>query len=245
MQWLAEAIAKIQKDAEPHIKEINGSSWTDKSLDRIDNILRARPLEFHSLNSLVTFLADNNDHIEYTRIIKVEDERTVSVYSPLDSDRERENIATATALTPGFKFGEFMDTETFIIASQAKFLSNEDLEKVHSFAGTVSVKSVNQYSDDGVSQSAVVKTGIAAKDECIVPNPVTLRPFRTFIEVGQPESKFIFRLKDGKNYGADCVFAALFEADGGAWKLEAMKNIGEYLAKACAEAEVKKYTIVS
>ena len=245
MQWLLEAIEKIQKDATPNIFNMWDGKYTDKKLERIDKELRAEPFEFHSLNSLASFLADNNDLIEYTRIIKVEDERTVSVYSPLNGDRKREVIARAVALTPDFGFERFMDTETFIIATQAKFLPNEDLEKVQNFAGTVQTKTVNQYSDDGISQSAVVKTGIASKDECIVPNPVTLRPFRTFTEVEQPESRFVFRLKDGNQYGAACVLAALFEADGGAWKLEAMKNIGEYLRKICAEKEVKNYTIVS
>ena len=46
-----------------------------------------------------------------------------------------------------------------------------------------------------------------------VPNPVTLRPFRTFIEVEQPESKFIFRMREGGR-------CAIFEADGahGSWR---------------------------
>ena len=55
-----------------------------------------------------------------------------------------------------------------------------------------------------------------------VPNPVALVPFRTFIEVEQPESKFVFRVKDGPQMG-------LFEADGGEWRLAAMLRIKEYL----------------
>ena len=59
----------------------------------------------------------------------------------------------------------------------------------------------------------------------MVPNPVTLRPYRTFTEVTQPESEFVFRMKDDSM----SVYCALFEADGGAWKREAMKNIKEHL----------------
>ena len=51
-----------------------------------------------------------------------------------------------------------------------------------------------------------------------------LRPYRTFTEVVQPASDFIFRMKEDR--GITC---ALFEADGGAWKNAAMKNIKEYL----------------
>ena len=32
-----------------------------------------------------------------------------------------------------------------------------------------------------------------------VPNPVGLAPYRTFTEIGQPESKFVLRLKNGLN----------------------------------------------
>jgi len=58
--------------------------------------------------------------------------------------------------------------------------------------------------------------------DVLVPNPVVLAPFRTFPEVIQPESKFIFRMQSGPQ-------AALFEADGGAWRNEAMGRIKTYL----------------
>lgn len=44
----------------------------------------------------------------------------------------------------------------------------------------------------------------------------------TFAEVAQPESEFVLRLKEGNRVG-------LFEADGGAWELNAMANIANYL----------------
>lgn len=77
-----------------------------------------------------------------------------------------------------------------------------------------------------MTQKATVKTGIASKGEAIVPNPVILKPYRTFVEVDQPLSQFVFRMKQDKYDGIQC---ALFEADGGAWKIEAMKSIKEYL----------------
>lgn len=95
------------------------------------------------------------------------------------------------------------------------------------FAGTVENGTVAEYGDDGVSQKATIKTGIATKADAKVPNPVRLRPYRTFIEVEQPESAFVFRMRDnGDRGGVEC---AIFEADGGAWKNAAMKSIKEYL----------------
>lgn len=84
------------------------------------------------------------------------------------------------------------------------------------------------------------RTGIASKGDAIVPNPVKLKPYRTFLEVDQPVSEFIFRMKQDKYDGVLC---ALFEADGGAWKMEATERIKKYL-----ESELKEYdnfTVIS
>lgn len=51
-----------------------------------------------------------------------------------------------------------------------------------------------------------------------------LRPFRTFLEVEQPESEFLLRVDPDEGIG-------FFEADGGIWKLEAKKNIADYFLK--------------
>lgn len=76
------------------------------------------------------------------------------------------------------------------------------------------------------TQKATVKTGVASKADAVIPSPVRLKPYRTFTEVDQPESDFVFRMKEDKYDGVQC---ALFEADGGAWKLHAMESIQEYL----------------
>lgn len=94
------------------------------------------------------------------------------------------------------------------------------------FAGTMEAGTIAEYGDDGVTQKATVKTGIASKGEAIVPNPVKLRPYRTFLEVEQPASEFIFRVKQNKYDGISC---AIFEADGGAWKIAATSSIKDYL----------------
>lgn len=60
----------------------------------------------------------------------------------------------------------------------------------------------------------------------IVPNPVILRPYRTFLEVEQPESKFIFRIKEGRD---GTPMFKLIEADGGLWKYEAVASIKAFL----------------
>lgn len=68
------------------------------------------------------------------------------------------------------------------------------------------------------------RQGIALKERVEVRPRVVLQPFRTFLEVDQPESEFLLRVDAEKGVG-------LFEADGGVWKLEAKKNIAAYFAK--------------
>ncbi|MCP8859456.1 hypothetical protein LBW12_05385 [Latilactobacillus curvatus] len=75
-----------------------------------------------------------------------------------------------------------------------------------------------------MSQAVTIKTGVASVDQVKVPNPVGLAPYRTFNEVTQPTSNFVFRMREGMK-------SAIFEADGGAWKLEAMSNVKDFLTR--------------
>ena len=121
---------------------------------------------------------------------------------------------------------------------QSKFVPNEDRELLLKFAGTVEAGTVAQYGDDGVTQKATIKTGLTSKGEALIPNPVVLRPYRTFLEVKQPESAFIFRMREG--HGVEC---AIFEADGGAWQIEAMQNVKAYLEKELKG--MKRFTVIA
>ena len=85
-----------------------------------------------------------------------------------------------------------------------------------------------QLSDDGITQQVVAKQGALLAADVKVSPIYQLAPFRTFIEVEQPESEFLFRVSD-KN-----IFA-LYEADGGAWKIKAKANIRAFFANAFAQ----------
>ena len=68
-----------------------------------------------------------------------------------------------------------------------------------------------------------------------MPSPCRLTPYRTFTEVQQPTSDFIFRLSDGRN---DEVYCALYEADGGAWRSVAKENIRKYLEEQLSDVAI-------
>ena len=78
--------------------------------------------------------------------------------------------------------------------------------------------------DNGVTQTVEARQGVALNALVEIKPRVMLRPFRTFLEVEQPESEFLLRVDPDEGIG-------FFEADGGIWKLEAKKNIADYFLK--------------
>lgn len=217
---------------------INGENYTDRPVNRVDRELRAEPVKMSTLTSLTDYLKAGIDDMAEKMLVQVVSPVSVRVISVLDMDRKRECLVEVSASIPDFEYGRYMDQESFIIALQAKFLPGDDRDLLLKFAGTVKDESITEYGDDGVTQKAKIKTGISTVGDAIVPNPVKLTPFRTFTEVEQPESAFVFRMRQGR--GVEC---AIFEADGGAWKNAAMGHIKEYL-----ETELKgypRYTVIS
>lgn len=222
------------------VLDINGGKYVDKDVHRVDKELRASAIQMNTLTSLVDYLKAGVDSMADKMLVQVVSPMKVRVLSMLDADRKREELVDVKAMIPDFEYGRYMGNERFIIALQSKFIANDDRALLLQFAGTVKDESIAQYGDDGVTQKATIKTGITSVGDAVVPNPVKLRPFRTFIEVEQPESAFVFRMRQAEGHGVEC---AIFEADGGAWKNAAMKSIKEYLQYELAE--LPQFTVIS
>jgi hypothetical protein len=238
MDMTRDALQYVVGLKEANLLDVNGDTYTDKEIYRVDNNLRAAAIEMNTLTSLVDYAKSFTVEMSDQMLVQVVSPTEVKLISCLDSDRKRECLVNVEAMIPEFSYGRYMDHESFIIALQSKFIDNKDRELLLKFAGTVKDESIAQYGDDGVTQKATIKTGITSVGEAIVPNPVNLKPFRTFVEVDQPESAFIFRMR--QNNGVEC---AIFEADGGAWKNEAMRNIKKYLGFALDE--LPQFTVIS
>ncbi len=236
---IKEALKWIVESQQEKIIESKGSRYTDLRMDRLDDCLRASAIKTTTLSGLVDYIKSNADKMADHMLVHVVSPTEVKLISMLDGDRKRECLVEVRADIPDFAFGKYMDTEEFLIGIRSKFIQNEGAEALLQFAGTVENGTVATYGDDGISQSATVKVGIAGKDTKLVPNPVKLRPYRTFTEVEQPESEFVFRMKDYERR----VSCAIFEADGGAWKREAMKNIKSHLEFELAD--LSQFTVIS
>lgn len=212
--------------AEPNFEVYGDVRYVDKKMYPMDGCQRAAAIEMSTLTGLVDYIKSQIDASTDKMIVHVVSPTEVELISALDGDRKRETLVRVTAQIPDFQYGYFMDNESFLIALQSKFLKGDDRDLLLKFAGTVENGTVSQYSDDGVTQKATIKTGIASKGDALVPNPVSLSPFRTFMEVEQPEGLFVFRMKQSDDGKVKC---AIFEADGGAWKNDAMDSIKKYL----------------
>ncbi|NMF04545.1 hypothetical protein ACUH7Y_09490 [Clostridium beijerinckii] len=217
----------IEKDI---IETLDQGTFSRIQLHRVKEA-KAAAITVSTLTGLVDYIKTNVDSLESKLLIQVKSPDEVRLYGPLNSDREREQFISVEAILPSnVVYERFLDTERFNIMLQSSFVENNDKKILLKYTGLVQDDAVKQIGDNGVSQAVTIKTGVASVGQAEVPNPVTLAPYRTFPEVEQPESKFIFRMKEGPS-------AALFEADGGAWRNKAILNIKEYLQEQLKEVQ--------
>ena len=217
--------------------EIGGRYYTHQDLKEIAKKPKAEPIHATTLDALITYIAKCRSEIEGQALIHIVNPQRVRLMSGLDTRRERELLFECEAITPLHHFDQWIGQEEFLIYLASCFQRSEDQETVLKYAGTVEAKTVSTYGDDGISQKATVSTGVASKAAVILPSKVTLHPFRTFQEVDQPGSEFVFRMNDTPGF-------RLIEADGGAWRLKAMDALEAYILGMLESFEVEDIPVI-
>lgn len=221
---IKEAINRILELAKLETIEVNGFPYTKEALHRIAPP-QPNAIEAKTLTALVDYIKNKTDNSQIATeqlIVHIISPSKVMLMSELRSDKARDNYINCNAQLPNIMFEKFLPSENFNIMMQSCFTDNGDKGIVLQVVGNIQDQNVATYGDDGTSQSVVVKTGTVTLNNVLVPNPVMLSPYRTFPEIAQPLSNFVFRMREGAQ-------AALFEADGGRWKNDAMDMIKEYL----------------
>lgn len=198
-----------------------GHKYTNKQIVKVPedepNFFSTR-----SLASLIALIRKESYHHKLNDlIVHVESPTQVYVVSTLRDDLDRYELYTANAELPKIPFGSFIDLESMNVLLKSAFLSGGDRDNVVAILGNIQEENIQTATDDGFTQKVVAKTGIATVSNVAIEPIVKLAPYRTFVEVDQPTSEFLLRLRSGGQ-------AALFEADGGAWKIQARKNIRDY-----------------
>ncbi len=227
---IKDALQYIISLSQKRVENIDGKDFyfQDGVPYLVDKCRKCETLQLSTLTSLVEYIKERLDKDNFTfenMVVHVVSESEVRLITHLNADKKRSEVVDVKARLPKIVFNEFMNQESFIIQTQAMFLDNEDKAIVLKVAGNVEDKTVAQYGDDGVTQKATIKSGLANVEDVVVPNPVVLKPYRTFFEIGQPDVPFVFRMRNDTR-GVTC---ALFEADGGMWKQAAVHEIAEYL----------------
>lgn len=229
---IKEALKYVVDGIHAKVEQVNGQAYSSYSKLDLLPAPRPNPLRVRNLSGLVDFIKINYDKQDPV-LIHVVSPTEVNVYSTYNQDMQRNHLLQAEALLPSIPFESYMDLERFNVLLQSCFVPNEHRASLLSIAGSVTDSQVLQVGDDGVSQQVTAKTGVAVVGNAPVPNPVDLKPYRTFVDILQPESQFIFRMRSGQ--GQSGPTAALHEADGGTWKLIAIHSIRNYLAEELSE----------
>ena len=236
----AEAERKnMEIEAKQKIIEIDGQKYRWNSHNDIwapiepvkfipdDEVVPER-YSFFTLDGLIDYIRENVEGLiptdpEHRLILQVVNHTTVRLMShPSEHRKVRHVIAMCDAHVPEITFGRYMDTEMFNTQLLSKFVDTPARAELFKVLQAMTKEQSCNTTDDGVSQVITVKQGISMAANVTFKNPVPLMPMRTFTEVDQPESNFTLRVNDD----ACC---ALYEADGGAWKNEAVTNIKDYL----------------
>jgi len=228
-----EAVREIAKLAERQTFAIEGKTFSLTDLKQVDTQPIPAALRVSTLTALKDYLKADIDMLSVEEperlIIHVESPTAVELIGPVQGDWNKRIVWVRAQREEvgALKFGAYLDHETFMIGLLTQFEQTEDLAEVLRVIGTMKAESVNTSADDGMSQTVSARRGVALAENIKVPSPVMLRPYRTFREFEQPESPFIFRLRNTEGM-PEC---ALFDASGAAWKTAAVESIRKWLAE--------------
>ena len=221
----------------PETVEVKDRTYATQGLTRVDGERGVETLTVRNLSGIVDYIKSNFDH-ERKVMIQIASPTEVNVYDALNNDNDRRNYIKAAALLPTITFERYMNREEFNVMMQACFVeAGSDKEEVIKVIGSIVEEKSLAQQDDGMTQRVTINQGVATRGVENVPNPVSLKPFRTFVEIAQPESDFILRLKEGG-------VVALFQADGGAWELNAMESIRSYFQTELEDLVKEKKVII-
>ena len=223
--------------------DIEGYTFIDK--DKTASMFKPpvpSAIEIHTLSGFVGLLEQNVEKFGTTDglnfVVHVESFDEVSlIATSSDVFGRRAQPVKVKALRPErqFAFNQYHAQEEFVIALRSLFVQTPELDAVAELAGNLAKQSEVRQEDDGFTQRVTAKDGVVRLKEITVKPRVSLQPFRTFLEVDQPAGEYIFRIQHDERRGNLC---ALFEADGGLWKLRAMDLVRAWLRTNLAGSSV-------
>ncbi len=205
--------------------EIDGYTYTNSPLNLVRHKDTARTLIFNDLSSIIPILKNELKQFELPIYIVVDGYNNVGVVTSLDGEKDRENPYTVTCDNSPFNFGRMYDYEDFVIALRSMFVQNAESEDLLKLLKTITNSNSVEVEDDGITQKVTASKGVLTANSTKAAPIRRLAPYRTFTEIEQPTSEFLFRIRNNNTF-------SLFEADGGAWKRQAIESIKNFYANA-------------
>lgn len=190
----------------------------------------ASPILLTTLTGVRDYLHANVDRLDPLNVMLCVEAASVALVSRLEGEAEqfrRQVLVQARAVPSGFRFGEYLDAEAFHIGARTSFMPTPELMELLELLASIRENSVRETVDDGLSQEVNTSRGVVVSNRTKVPATVMLEPYRTFREVAQPLSAFLVRLRSEP--GKDRPTIALFEADGGQWRVDAIGRVADWL----------------
>jgi hypothetical protein len=192
----------------------------------------AETVKLFSLNQIVSYLktlmnarpADGETE-PGKAIINVLDHENVEIIDEGYNENmnvSRLAVATMEEMFSPFPFGQKMSQEDFIINVMTKFVQNDVTAELLKLVSSIKEDAGRVSDDDGYSQVVNTKQGVTLVSESKLKNLWILQTYKTFPEVEQPLIPYVLRLHDGGRL-------ALYDSDGGAWKVNVTKTVREYL----------------
>ncbi len=226
-------ILAVQDSARKEAQQItlpDGMVMSTKDLKPVIFDPHPHALGVGTLTGIRDFMTANIDALVPAELmLHVINEREVQLVSKIEGPHKiRDGYLLAKAEESTFTFGNFYDPESFVIGVQTAFVQDEVTAALLKVVGNIQDGMAKTITDDGVSQTVNAKVGVQLATVAL-PSPSLLAPYRTFREVAQPASLFILRARAGSDEQPPKL--AMFIADGNRWRLDAIKNVADWLRK--------------
>lgn len=229
---IEEALQWLKDNTQPVIFEAAGQSFSTADFNPIE-IKRDLPgaLKVTTLSGLSDLVTASFEGITNDKFVAhiVSPTQVDIVGLASDEHGRRKRFATAEAWLPsGLQVGVFQDHNEFMLLLQRYFVPNDDVTYLLTLCANLTDEKAVTSTDDGLTQTVGTRSGVRWQSTTAVKPRVSLAPFRTFTEVAQPESIFVLRMQSPKEPGIPKL--GLFDADGGAWRKQAIDNIARNLS---------------
>ena len=231
---LKDFIEHIQNTARPIIREIGSATFAVTATGQANEI---RPtidhrdtLPLHSLDALVKLVRTEASKAQAPLYITIPDHLTVRCFGQPQTDarlfRQFYYEAHATDV-PGWGEKMQLGFEDAQIAMRTRFQETADTIYALKLLSDICCGAKVIYNDNGIATTVTTQKGVALQSNEQIRPIITLKPYRTFQEVEQPESIFLIRVNE-----RGITFT---EADGGMWKLKARQTVKAFLEEQLAE----------